>query len=67
MNHLLSLAMASLGLLLLPSIFLAPQAAPVVAWAPAFDALPRLLPALVLSAMVVFAGFGVHRRRVGSW
>jgi phosphatidylglycerol:prolipoprotein diacylglycerol transferase len=66
-NHLLSLAMASLGLLLLPSIFLAPQAAPVVAWAPAFDALPRLLPALVLSAMVVFAGFGVHRRRVGSW
>ncbi len=66
-NHLLSLAMASLGLLLLPSILLAPQAAPVIAWAPAFDALPRLLPALVLSAMVIFAGFGVHRRRVGSW
>jgi len=66
-NHLLSLAMASLGLLLLPSIFLAPQATPVVAWGPAFDALPRLLPALVPAAMVIFFGFAMHRRKVGSW
>jgi phosphatidylglycerol:prolipoprotein diacylglycerol transferase len=66
-NHLLSLAMASLGVLLLPSILLAPQPAPVVAWAEAFAALPRLLPALLLSAMVIFAGFAVHRKKVGSW
>jgi hypothetical protein len=66
-NHLLSLAMAALGVALLPSILLAPQAAPVIAWAPALDALPWLLPALVLPAMVIFAGFGVHRKKVGSW
>jgi phosphatidylglycerol:prolipoprotein diacylglycerol transferase len=66
-NHLLSLTMAGLGVVLLPSILLAPQPALVVAWAPALDALPKLLLALVPSAMVIFAGFAVHRRRVGSW
>ena len=66
-NHLLSLAMAALGVALLPSILLAPQAAPVISWAPALDALPWLLPALVLPAVVIFAGFGVHRKKVGSW
>jgi len=66
-NHLLSLAMAGLGVMLLPSILLAPQAAPVFTWAPALDALPRLLLALVPSAMVIFFGFAMHRRRVGSW
>jgi phosphatidylglycerol:prolipoprotein diacylglycerol transferase len=66
-NHLLSLVMAGLGLLLLPSIFLAPQAAPAVTWAPALDALPRLLTALVPSALVIFVGFGMHRRKVGTW
>jgi hypothetical protein len=39
----------------------------VIGWAPGLDALPRLLPALLPSAMVIFAGFAVHRRRVGSW
>jgi phosphatidylglycerol:prolipoprotein diacylglycerol transferase len=66
-NHLLSLSMAGLGVLLLPSILLAPQASPAIAWAPALDAMPWLLPALVPSAMVIFAGFSVHRRSVGSW
>jgi phosphatidylglycerol:prolipoprotein diacylglycerol transferase len=66
-NHLLSLAMAALGALLLHSILLAPEAAPVIAWAPALDAVPRLLPALAPSAIVIFAGYSVHRRRVGSW
>jgi phosphatidylglycerol:prolipoprotein diacylglycerol transferase len=66
-NHLMSLAMAALGVLLLPSILLAPQATPTIAWAPALDAVPWLLPALVPSAMVIFAGFSVHGRNVGSW
>jgi phosphatidylglycerol:prolipoprotein diacylglycerol transferase len=66
-NHLLSLAMAALGALLLHSILLAPEAAPVIAWASALDAVPRLLPALAPSAMLIFAGYSVHRRRVGSW
>jgi len=66
-NHLLSLSMAGLGVLLLPSILLAPQPAPVIAWATALDALPALLAALVPSAVVIFAGFAIHRRNVGSW
>jgi phosphatidylglycerol:prolipoprotein diacylglycerol transferase len=66
-NHLLSLAMAALGVLLLHSILLAPEAAPVIAWASGLDAVPKLLPALAPSAMVIFAGYSVHRRRVGSW
>ena len=64
-NHLMSLAMAALGTLLLHSILLAPQATPAIAWAPALDAVPRLLHALAPSAMVIFAGYAVHRRRVG--
>ena len=66
-NHLLSLAMASLGVLVLYSIHLSPEATPVIAWAPALDAVPRLLPALAPSAMVIFAGYAVHRRSVGRW
>jgi phosphatidylglycerol:prolipoprotein diacylglycerol transferase len=66
-NHLLSLSMAGLGVLLLPSILSAPQASPAIAWAQALDALPWLLLALVPAAMVIFGGFSVHRRRVGSW
>jgi phosphatidylglycerol:prolipoprotein diacylglycerol transferase len=66
-NHLLSLAMASLGLVVLHSIHLAPQAAPVIAWASGLDAVPGLLPALAPAAVVIFAGYAVHRRRVGSW
>jgi phosphatidylglycerol:prolipoprotein diacylglycerol transferase len=66
-NHLLSLSMAGLGVLLLPSILSAPQASPAIAWAPALDAVPWLLLVLVPSALVIFAGFSVHRRRVGSW
>ena len=66
-NHIISLAMAALGALLLHSILLAPEATPVIAWAPALDAVPRLLPALAPSAMVIFAGYAVHRRSVGRW
>jgi phosphatidylglycerol:prolipoprotein diacylglycerol transferase len=66
-NHLISLAMAALGALLLHSILLAPEATPVIAWASALDTVPRLLPALAPSAMVIFAGYSVHRRSVGSW
>jgi phosphatidylglycerol:prolipoprotein diacylglycerol transferase len=66
-NHFLSLAMASLGIAVLYSILLAPEAAPLVARAPALDAVPRLLPALLPAAVVIFAGYSVHRRRVGSW
>jgi len=66
-NHLMSLAMAGLGVLLLPSIVLAPEAAPAIAWGAAFDSLPRLLPALLPAALVIFLGFSVHRRSVGSW
>jgi len=66
-NHFLSLAMASLGIGLLYSILLAPEAAPLVARAPALDAVPRLLPALLPAAVVIFAGYSVHRRRVGNW
>jgi phosphatidylglycerol:prolipoprotein diacylglycerol transferase len=67
LNHLLSLAMAALGVVLLPSILLAPEATPAIAWAPALDAVPWLLPALAPSAMVIFASYSVHRRSVGSW
>ena len=66
-NHLLSLAMAALGALLLHSILVAPEAAPLIAWASALDTLPRLLLALLPSAMVIFVGFAIHRRKVGSW
>jgi len=66
-NHLMSLAMAGLGVLLLPSIVLAPEAAPAIAWGAAFDSLPRLLPALLPAALVIFLGFSVHWRSVGSW
>jgi phosphatidylglycerol:prolipoprotein diacylglycerol transferase len=66
-NHLMSLAMAGLGVVLLPSILLAPEATPAIAWAPALDALPWLLPALAPSALVILVGFSVHRRSVGSW
>ena len=66
-NHFLSLAMAALGVLVLRSALLAPEATPVLTWAPALDAVPTLLPALVPSAIVIFFGFSVHRRRIGSW
>jgi hypothetical protein len=66
-NHLMSLAMAGLGVLLLPSIVLAPEAAPAIAWGAALDSLPRLLPALLPAALVIFLGFSVHWRSVGSW
>jgi phosphatidylglycerol:prolipoprotein diacylglycerol transferase len=66
-NHLLALSMAALGVLLLHSILLAPQVTPVVAWASSLEAVPRLLPALAPSALVIFAGYSVHRRRVGHW
>jgi phosphatidylglycerol:prolipoprotein diacylglycerol transferase len=66
-NHLLSLSMAGLGVLLLPSVLLTPQPAPAIAWAAALDALPALLAALVPSAVVIFVGFAIHRRKVGSW
>jgi phosphatidylglycerol:prolipoprotein diacylglycerol transferase len=66
-NHLLSLAMASLGVVVLYSIYLAPEAAPAIAWASGLDAMPDLLPALAPAAVVIFAGYAVHRRRVGSW
>jgi phosphatidylglycerol:prolipoprotein diacylglycerol transferase len=66
-NHFLSLAMASLGVLVLYSIRVAPEVAPVIAWGSALDAVPGLLPALAPAAVVIFAGYAVHRRRVGSW
>jgi phosphatidylglycerol:prolipoprotein diacylglycerol transferase len=66
-NHLLSLAMAALGVLVLRSVLLGAEATPVVAWSPALDVVPTLLPALIPSAIVVFLGFSLHRRRVGSW
>ncbi len=67
LNHLFSLAMASLGVVLLPSILLAPVATPAIAWAPVLDAVPWLLPALAPAAIVIFASYSVHRRSVGAW
>lgn len=66
-NHLLSLAMAALGVLVLRSVLAGPGASPVITWTPALDAVPTLLPALIPSALVVFVGFSLHRKKVGSW
>ncbi len=66
-NHLVALAMAAIGALMLPGVTTAAIAPPEAFLAQALGAFPVLLAVLTPASLVVFIGFATHRSRVGSW
>jgi len=67
LNHLICLVMIAIGALLLQSILQVPEAAPAIAWSLGFETVRQLWPASVPAVLVVFVGFSLHRRRIGTW
>jgi len=66
-NHLASVALIGTGLLLARTVLAAPLAPLAVAWAPGLEQGLGLLPAILPAVGVVFFGFSLHGRRIGTW
>lgn len=67
LNHLLSLALAGVGVIAWPVLHHAAQVTPAISWTVARAAVPWLGPAVVPACLLIFVGFSLHRGRVGAW
>jgi phosphatidylglycerol:prolipoprotein diacylglycerol transferase len=66
-NHVVCLVVAALGVALLARVLGQPVPAPPIDWARGLASVPALLRVLLPCALIVFLGFALHRRDVGTW
>jgi phosphatidylglycerol:prolipoprotein diacylglycerol transferase len=66
LNHALSTGLVLCGAVLLPAVLVSPTGSGV-SFSFSLGGLVRVLPVLSLACLFLFAGFAVHRNRVGEW
>jgi len=67
LSRFLCAGLVLVGATLLPGLLQHPAWTRAVHWQTAIAGIPALLPAIALPTLLVFVGFGLHRRRVGEW
>jgi phosphatidylglycerol:prolipoprotein diacylglycerol transferase len=67
LNHLISLSLAVLGSAAALLFHTLALPMPAMSWGAGLEAIPGMLPGLLLCAGMIFLGFSLHRGRVGEW